>query len=143
MRLKIYFTAAACAISFAAYASAERETAPAPLTEKNAKYLEKTFKDRVAGEPVRCVSSFGNSNLVPVSADLIVYRPSGRIAYKNHLERRCSGLGDNDDDILIFDKSSGSRFCKNDIFRAVDRFSGITTGLCRLGEFTPYRKPKG
>ncbi len=125
----------------AACAPVESTGGPAPLTEKNAKYLEKAMRGRVAGEPVRCVSSFGSPNFNPVSDDLVLIQ-SGSIVYQNRLENSCRGLGD-DNDILVFEKFGSDDHCKGDVFKIVDRYSGGLQGVCRLGEFVPYRKPKG
>ena len=85
-----------------ACAPVESAGGPAPLTEKNAKYLEKIMQGRVAGEAVRCLSSFGAPNFNPVSDDLVLVQ-SGSVVYQNRLENACRGLGD-DNDILVFEK---------------------------------------
>ena len=140
MKFGTYLTTAISVSLLASCASVERDTGPAPITSKNAKFLEKAMKGRVAGEPVKCVPSFAGRNFTPVSDDLIIYR-SGSVVYQNKLDRRCSGLG-RGDDILVFERSGISQYCKGDTFKLADRTTGGTAGFCRLGEFVPYRKVK-
>ncbi|MEE9434424.1 MAG: hypothetical protein V3V15_09320 [Sphingorhabdus sp.] len=118
----------------------KEDSTPAPLTEKNAKYLAKALKGKIAGEPVNCVSSIGNVSLIPVSDDLILYRQSPNLVYQNRLRHRCHGLTDDRD--VIVTRPFGSQYCKGDLITLVDRHSGIPGAACSLGKFIPYRKPK-
>ena len=74
-----------------------------------------------------------------VSDDILLYRVSGRLVYKNDLRSSCNGLG-RDNDIIVT-RTTGTGPCRGDIITLVDRTSGIGGGSCSLGEFTPYRTP--
>ena len=60
--------------------------------------------------------------------------------YQYNVRSACSGLA-RDDDIIVSEQFGGQK-CKGDIIRLVDRTSGITGGVCSLGEFVPYRLEK-
>ncbi len=112
-----------------------------PLTPKQAKILDKQLGGKVAGEPVRCLSSTGTYDTIRVSDDILLYRQSGRLVYRNDLKGRCPGLG-RDSDIMVVRQFGGST-CSGDFFHLVDRSSGIRGPTCVLGDFVPYRKPAG
>jgi hypothetical protein len=117
------------------------DSAPAPLTEKQAAILTKALDGKVAGKPVDCVTANAATNFTRVSDDILLYRTGGKTVYQNTLPNRCFGLG-NDDDILVF-KRYGSGYCKGDLIRRVDRFSGIQDSTCQFGAFIPYKKIEG
>jgi len=113
---------------------------PKPLTEKQSAVLMKELNGKVAGKPVNCISDFIGTNTIRVSDNILLYRVSGRLVYQNNLRSACSGLA-RDDDIIVSEQF-GSQKCKGDLIRLVDRTSGMTGGVCSLGEFVPYRSEK-
>jgi hypothetical protein len=115
---------------------------PQPLTEKQSAILTKALAGRVAGKPVNCVTNLSSTNFTRVSDDILLYQSTGRTVYQNTLPYRCNGLS-RDDDILVFENLLGSSYCKGDTIRLVDRTSGIQGGVCRLGEFVPYKRSNG
>jgi hypothetical protein len=116
------------------------DSTPKPLTEKQSTMLMKELNGKVAGEPVNCISDFNATNTIRVSDNILLYRVSGRLVYQNNLRSTCSGLA-RDNDIIVSEQF-GSQKCKGDIIRLVDRTSGMTGGVCSLGEFVPYRSEK-
>ncbi|MBL8651640.1 MAG: hypothetical protein JNL35_14710 [Sphingopyxis sp.] len=112
-----------------------------PLTPKQAKTLDKQLMGKVAGEPVRCLLSGSNYQTIRVSDDILLYRQSGRLVYRNDLKGSCPGLA-RDNDIMVVRQFGGST-CSGDFFHLVDRSSGIRGPTCVLGDFVPYRKPAG
>ena len=128
------------ALSLGSCVTSSTDQSPKPLTEKQAKQLDKALKGKVAGKPVNCISNFGNVSSVRISDDIMLYNPGGSTVYKNELRRTCRGLADDDDIIVI--RNTGSSYCKNETFQLVDRFSGIPGPVCSWGEFVPYRDPK-
>jgi hypothetical protein len=116
----------------------EAQTAPVPLTEKQAKLLEKEIGGRTPGAPVRCISKFGQPNVIRVSDDTLLYRVSGRLVYQNKLLSPCPGLA-RDLDVIVSEQF-GSQQCRGDLLRLVDRVGGIPGPVCVLGDFVPYRK---
>ncbi len=115
---------------------------PQPLTEKQSSILTKALAGRVAGKPVNCVNNLPSTNFTRVSDNILLYQSTGRTVYQNTLPYRCNGLS-RDDDIMVFENLFGSNYCKGDLIRLVDRTSGIPGGVCRLGEFVPYKRSNG
>lgn len=113
---------------------------PQRLTEKQAARLEAALDGKVAGEPVSCVSRYPSSSLTAISESVLLYRVSGRLAYRNDLIGSCTGLG-RGDTLVIRPTGSGSQYCRGDIVRSADLVTGSITGGCALGSFTPYRTP--
>lgn len=100
--------------------------------------LAKLIEGRQAGEPVRCISNFGNVRVRVIDRTALVFR-DGRRIYVN----RPSNARDLDsDDILVSRQFGTQQYCKLDVMRLVDRTSGINTGFVNLGEFVPYSKPR-
>lgn len=117
------------------------DSTPAPLTEKQSAKMEKLLKGKIAGEPQSCISNFGNDGLERISDSILVYRPSGGTVYVNTLTSPCPGLASGND--IIVTESFGNQLCRNDFVRLVDRTAGFPGPTCSLGDFVPYRKPKG
>lgn len=110
---------------------------PAPLTEKQSAVLMKEIGGKVAGKPLNCISDFNTDNMIRVSDNILLYRVSGRLVYKNTLRSSCRGLA-RDTDIVVTEQFGGQK-CRGDLVRLVDRTSGIPGPVCSLGEFVPYR----
>jgi hypothetical protein len=113
------------------------ERTPAPLTDKQAKLLDKQLAGKTPGEAVRCISNSRHDNIIRVSDDMLLYRVSGRLVYQNKLRGSCPGLA-RDDDVIVTEQYGGQQ-CSGDIIRLVDRSSGIPGPACSLGDFVPYR----
>jgi hypothetical protein len=111
------------------------------LTPKQAERLEKELAGKIAGEPVRCLPSTASTETIRISDDILLYRQSGRVVYRNDLKGSCPGLG-RDSDIMVV-RQFGSSTCSGDFFHLVDRSTGIRGPTCVLGDFVPYRKPDG
>lgn len=114
------------------------DSTPVALTEKQSALLQKQIGGKVAGEPVSCISSMHNGNIIRVSDDMLLYRVSGRLVYQNRLKSPCPGLA-RDNDVMVTEQF-GSQQCRGDIIRLVDRVGGIPGPVCILGDFVPYRK---
>ncbi|HEX7876726.1 MAG TPA: hypothetical protein VF489_09110 [Sphingobium sp.] len=111
---------------------------PPRLTERQTVQLESALAGKVAGEPVSCISRHPQSNLTVISDNVLLYRVSGRLVYRNDLIGGCTGL--NRGDTLIV-RTWGSQYCRGDMARSADLVTGMVTGACALGSFTPYRTP--
>ena len=109
---------------------------PPRLTERQTAVLERALAGKVAGEPVNCVNRQPQANLTALSSSVLLYRVSGRLIYRNDLIGSCSGL--NRGDTLVI-QTQGSQYCRGDLARSADLMSGMVTGACALGSFTPYR----
>lgn len=133
------FAAIALPLSLVA-ACSQVDSTPVPLTEKQSAVLMKELDGKVAGKPVNCISDFNAHNTIRVSDNILLYRVSGRLVYKNNLRSSCRGLS-SDNDIIVSEQFGGQK-CRGDIIRLVDRTSGMPGGFCSLGEFVPYRAEK-
>lgn len=111
---------------------------PPKLTEKQTSDLERALAGKVAGEKVSCVNRQSQANLTAISSSVLLYRVSGRLVYRNDLIGSCSGLSRGDTLII---KTWGSQYCRGDITTSADLTTGMVTGNCALGDFTPYRTP--
>lgn len=111
----------------------------APFTPKQLRLVERELGGKVAGEPQKCLPSSRNFDTIRVSDTMLIYRASGKLAYRNDLRGSCPGLA-RDSDVMVV-RQFGSQSCVGDFFHLVDRSSGIRGPTCILGEFTPYRRP--
>ncbi|QJB69792.1 DUF6491 family protein [Parasphingorhabdus halotolerans] len=126
-------------VMLAACASVSSAGNEATINQKDAADLAKRLDNRIAGTPEKCVSASRLGQPVVYGSQTIIYSGSGRTAYLNNLPSRCPGL---DDDDFILTRRSGAQLCKGDPIEPVDRFTGFSGPICRLGEFIPYTKPK-
>lgn len=135
-------------ITVAALAPALLSACAAPQRQANAEalnpeqlaLLERNLGGKVAGRPVSCIPSRSADQTVRVSDDILLYRVSGNLVYRNELRSSCPGLA-RDDDIIV-SRTTGIGPCRGDIIHLVDRTSGVQGPSCVLGEFTPYRTPR-
>lgn len=112
---------------------------PRPLTEKQTSELDKALAGKVAGERVSCINRFPQSSLKVISDNVLLYRVSSKLTYRNDLIGSCSGLTRGD---TLVTRSHTSQLCRGDIANVVDLPAGMLTGSCALGDFVPYRTPK-
>lgn len=127
------FALAACA------ASSVRANADA-LTPEQMALMEHHLGGKVAGAAVSCIPGHNAANSIRVSDNVLLYRVSGNLVYKNELRGGCPGLA-RDTDIIV-SRQYGSGPCRGDIIHLVDRTSGIGGASCVLGDFVPYRTPR-
>ena len=132
MRHLIPALVAAAAIAVAPAATAREILAP---EDRLAKMLE----GRVAGEPQDCIplSTARSSQIIDKTA--IVYRVGSTL----WVNRPKGGAQSLDDDDILVTRTIGSQLCSIDTIELRDRTSHFYTGFVSLGEFVPYRRPKG
>ncbi|WP_343042876.1 DUF6491 family protein [Sphingomonas lacunae] len=111
------------------------------LTPDQLALLDRNLSGKVAGEPVSCINNLSADQTIRVSDNILLYRVSGRLVYKNELRGGCPGLA-RDNDVIV-SEVRGSGPCRGDIIHLVDRTTGIRGPSCVLGDFTPYRAPPG
>lgn len=121
-------------------ACGKMDSKPVPLTEKQTERLDKELAGKVAGTPVKCISDFSTPSTIRISDDILLYRVSRNLVYKNNLRSSCPGLA-RDNDVIVSEQF-GSQKCNGDLVRLVDRSSGIPGPVCSLGDFVPYRRDK-
>lgn len=134
--MKILMPFAALAL-LAMPASAEEK--PAGPTKGEAE-LAKMLEGRVAGEPERCVNTFGNGNLRIIDGTALVYRQGGTVWVNR--TRNPDSL-DDDDYLVIRKYGSSSQLCRLDNVTTQDRSGNFFTGVVFLEDFVPYRKVEG
>jgi hypothetical protein len=110
---------------------------PALASPRGEAELERTIADRVAGEPVSCISLRGSESSRIIDGTAIVYRVGGTL----YVNRPRSGAESLDrDDTQVNRLFGDSRLCNTDAVRLVDLHSGFMTGIVMLGDFVPYRR---
>lgn len=125
--------------ALAAAALASGATALAQDSAPLSPDLAKALAGRVPGKPENCISNGRVNGPEVIDNRNILYRQSGARIWRNELTDSCPALRDND--ILVIE-IYGDQICKFDRFRVVNRNSGIPSGFCILGSFTPYDKVK-
>ncbi|WHO39172.1 hypothetical protein PMI04_000795 [Sphingobium sp. AP49] len=111
---------------------------PQPLTEKQTAEMDKALAGLVPGEKVNCINREPQTNFTVISGNTLLYRVNRKLVYKNDLIGSCAGLARGDTMIV---RTWGSQYCRGDITTSADLMTGINTGSCALGDFTPYRAP--
>lgn len=101
--------------------------------------LAKLLGDRVAGEPQDCIPLSTARSSTIIDGTAIVYRVGSTM----WVNRPKGGAESLDDDDILVTKTIGSQLCSIDAIQLVDRTSHMYSGFVSLGEFVPYRRPKG
>jgi hypothetical protein len=101
--------------------------------------LERLLAGRVAGQPTRCIATYGNTSTQIIDGKALVFRVGSKL-YVNQPRSGASTL--NDDDILVT-RTFGNRLCNIDTVNLVDRTSRFWSGFIVLGDFVPYTKARG
>ena len=109
------------------------------ISPRGAEKLERQLAGKVAGEPINCIPMRNADETIRISDDILLYRVSNRLVYRNDLAPSCSGLARNSDIMVV--RTISTQLCDGDIINLVDRTSGSSFGGCALGKFTPYRTP--
>lgn len=99
-----------------------------------AKFAELT-EGRTAGTPRSCISAIRPQDVDVIENVGISYRQGDTLWIARAADPR--SLSRND--VPIIDRF-GTRLCKQDMIRTVDRFAGFVTGTVFLGDFVPYTR---
>ena len=110
--------------------------AGADRTAKGEARLAEMLEGRVAGEPVRCITTFRSNSPQIIDRVALVHR-EGKTIYVARPERPRSL---DSHDILLIERFSSSQLCAGDHMRMIDRTGGYTTGIVWVKEFVPYTK---
>lgn len=104
---------------------------------KGQKELAELLEGRVAGEPERCINTFGSGSLTIIDETALVYK-KGKTVWVNYTKHPKSL---DDDDYLVIKKyGSASQLCRLDNVTTRDRFGNFFSGVIFLEDFIPYRK---
>lgn len=113
--------------------------ASAPVKKSEAR-LAKALDGRIAGKPQKCVPTSLVDGPDIIDSRTILYRQGAGRVWRNDLPDACPFL--RTDRILVVELF-GSEMCRNDLVSVIDRGGlSMPIGKCRLGDFTPYDKPK-
>lgn len=104
--------------------------------EKGEARLAKMLEGRVAGEPVRCITTFRSNTPEIIDRVALVHREGKTIYVGRPIRPRSLDSRD----ILLIERFSSSQLCGGDHMRMIDRTGGYTTGLVWVKEFVPYTK---
>ena len=113
---------------------------PTDRSARGAAELAKAIEGRTAGKPVDCLNLRDIRSTRIIDRTAIIYETIGGTIYVNKPDGGASSL--DKWDVLITDTHS-TQLCDIDIVRLYDTAARIETGFVNLGEFVPYRKPKG
>ena len=133
MRFAIATAAALAALTLPGAATADQKPYPKGEAE-----LAKMLEGRVAGKPVKCVSSSSLGQSTVIDKTAIVYR----VGSKLYVNRPRGGADQLSDDEILVTKVYGSQLCNIDKIDLVDRTSQMWSGFVVLGDFVPYTKVK-
>jgi hypothetical protein len=97
--------------------------------------LARLLEDRVAGEPVSCLTLSQSRDVQVIDGTALVYG-KGRTIYVNRTDFP-KNLDSGD---ILVSKHHGSQVCKMDLIRMRDRSSQVDMGFVSLAEFVPYRR---
>ena len=100
--------------------------------------LAKMLEGRVAGKPVKCLSTHSMDNSTVIDKTAIVYRSGSKL----YVNRPRSGAEQLDDDDILLTKLYGSQLCNVDKVDLIDRSSRMWSGFVLLGDFVPYQRVK-
>jgi len=98
---------------------------PPKLTEKQTQALEKALDGKVAGEKQACISQYRQTNLQVISDQVLLYKVSNRLVYKNEVFGRCTGLSRGD---TLITQSFTGQLCRGDIARVANLNIGMLSG---------------
>lgn len=101
--------------------------------------LADTLGNRVPGKPQDCINPGSTDGPQIIDSRTLIYRQGSRL-YRNDLVSECPSLAPL---TTVIVEMRGSQLCRNDQFRVLTPGTSIPGGYCRLGQFTPYTRPKG
>ena len=133
--MKALITAVAALGLFATPALAGQEH-EAEMT-KGQKELAELLEGRVAGEPERCINTFGSGSLRIIDKTALVYK-KGDTVWVNYTKHPKSL--DDDDYLVIRKYGSTNQLCRLDNVTTRDRGGNFFSGVIFLEDFVPYRK---
>ncbi len=100
--------------------------------------LAAALAGRTAGAPQDCLSEWDLGTQTPYGSDVILFRDRlDQVIYVNRPPVACPGLAYG---MAIKVQTPMSRLCRGDLVTVFDPVSGMATGGCSLGAFTPYRR---
>ena len=100
--------------------------------------LAKALAGRVAGPPVRCISTYHADDMQIIDDWTILFK-DGRTTYVQTPRGGCWGIAGHHN-ILISKPMPSTQLCSGDINRVVDLRTGMGGGSCVFSPFIPYTR---
>lgn len=110
---------------------------PNRQSQLNEAKLTRALHGLTPGEPVSCIAQFRGRYSTEVIGDVILYKVNRRLVYRNDTRGGCDSRNAGN---ALVSQNFESRICRGLIVRSVDLYTGIESGSCSLGTFTPYTK---
>jgi len=110
---------------------------PAPRNAGEEADLSEALAGRSAGAPVSCVRQRDIRNSRSTGRNMILFDGPGSTIYVNEARGFCPRITPRD---AIRYRTIGTNICEGELIRIFDPQTGIETGGCTLGSFTPYRR---
>jgi hypothetical protein len=104
---------------------------------KGEQRLAKLLEGRVAGEPQSCITTRPTGEDLTVIPDTAYVYGRGNTIY---VQRTLYPERISRNDVLISQRFSPTRLCRQEIATTVDRFTGFFTGAVQLEDFVPYTR---
>ena len=130
MNKLLTFAAATAALAISAPLAAQDRD----YSERSAQAFAELVEDRVAGEPQPCINTFMSHRLRVVENVGLAYERGDTlwVARARNPDRLTTW------DVPIIERYGGSRLCRHDVMRTIDRSSGMFSGVLFLDDFVPY-----
>jgi hypothetical protein len=112
---------------------------PGQTAKSEAKYAA-LIAGMTPGAPVDCIDTRRRDSTLEAFGDRLVYRFGRDRLFVNQTTGGCWTVARGD--TLVTRQYTG-RLCRGDVARTVDLPSGMETGGCALGAFTPYTRQAG
>ncbi|MBX7501493.1 hypothetical protein K3181_08565 [Qipengyuania sp. YG27] len=112
-----------------------RAEEPTQMTRGEAE-LAKLLEGRVAGEPQRCINTFGTRTIHQIDGTALTYR-DGDTVWVNYTRNPDSI---DDSDVMVIRRFSATSLCRTDQIEMIERTGGFLTGVLFLDDFVPYTK---
>jgi hypothetical protein len=91
---------------------------------------------KTAERPVDCIDTRFTRPSLTAYGDKLVYKVSNKLVYVSDTAGGCQAVARGD---TLVTNQFQQRLCRGDLARTVDLRTGINTGSCAIGAFTPYR----
>lgn len=103
------------------------------------KTLEQRLDGLTAGKPVSCISMRDVQQVKGYGKTLLYIQGRNKV-WRTETNGGCEGIGRRDD--LMVTRTVSAQYCRGDMIETRDRTGGFMTGVCSVGDFTPYTKAK-
>lgn len=98
--------------------------------------FQQLIAGRTAGTPVDCIDTRFTRPSLKAYGDRLVYTVDRKLLYVSDTHGGCAAVARGD---TLVTRQFQQRLCRGDLARTVDLPTGINTGACAIGAFTPYR----